>query len=191
MKHIHLGTPISKNAIHFTAALLLLASNRSFCAAWEGTDDFSAGISPANWNVYSHYVDQMDVTGTNGHASFVVPVPTNREENAFIVWRGTPTAAEDWVVEIRGHNSAFHPSCQLQLAAINYEAWTNNPSVVDGFVVSMANNSSGPGRFGTSWWHFPGGSTRRATNDTTSTDFSLRLAYRAASQTIEAWYDPT
>jgi hypothetical protein len=29
MKHLHLGTPILKNAIHFTAALLLIASGWS------------------------------------------------------------------------------------------------------------------------------------------------------------------
>ena len=134
-------------------------------------------------------VGQMTVVGTNGHASFIVTNSTATEQNAFIVWHGTPTAAEDWTADITGHNTAFHPSCQLQLAVVNTEVW--HSGAVDGFVVSMANHSSGFGRFGSSAWHYPGGYTPRASISTTSTDFKLRLVYHAATQTIEAWYAPT
>ena len=133
------------------------------------------------------FMGQMTVMATNGHASFIVTNSTTAEQNAFILWHGTPTAAEDWTAEITGHNSAFHPSCQLQLAVLNTEAW--NSGAVEGFVVSMMNKLS-VGTFGTSWWHDPDW-TPRVRLGTTSTDFKLRLVYHSTSQTIEAWYHPT
>lgn len=92
-------------------------------AAWEGTDDFSSGISATRWKEYQRNEGRMTVTGANGHASFLVPVSATTEQNAFIVWQGTPTVAEDWTAEILGHHTAFHPSCQLQFAVVNTEAW--------------------------------------------------------------------
>jgi len=155
---------------------------------WEGTDDFSSGFSAAKWQTFQRYAGQMTVAGTNGHASFLVPLSAASEQNAFIVWRGNPTAAEDWTAEILGHNTAFHPSCQLQFAAINTEAWRTG--AVHGFVAGMVNKTQ-ESLVGTSWWHYPEGWTSRVRTTTTSTLFRLRLVYHATTQTIEAWHDPT
>ena len=37
-------------------------------------------------------------TNNQTSASFTVPVSSASEQNAFIVWQGTPSAAEDWAV---------------------------------------------------------------------------------------------
>ena len=132
----------------------------------------------------------MTVAGANGHASFLVSASSTDEENAFIIWRKNPTVAEDWTVDITGHNSAFHGEwdCQLQLAVVNNEAY--KVGRVEAFVVGM-NNDDGISGVGTSWWHYPSGWTPRLRVGTTSTPFKLRLVYRSATQTIEAWHDPT
>src|ERR1017187_10599478 len=58
MKYLSVKTSISKKAIPFTALFLLLAANRCIGQSWAGTDDFSSGISAANWTVYNKYVGQ-------------------------------------------------------------------------------------------------------------------------------------
>ena len=88
-------------------------------ASWEGIDDFSSGISPINWTIVSPNTGQMSVAGANGHASFLVPASSTASQSAYIAWPGTPSAAEDWAVEITGHNSAgysLNGDSQLQLA---------------------------------------------------------------------------
>jgi hypothetical protein len=89
MKHLDLRTPIWKKTIHVTTLFVLLAASRCVGAAWEGTDDFSSGISTTNWLIRP-YLDagQMLVAGTNGHASFIVPISASVEQNAGIVWKG-------------------------------------------------------------------------------------------------------
>ena len=189
MKYLSVKTSVSKKAIPFAALVLLLAANRCIGQSWAGTDDFSSGISATNWMVQQMSHGQMIVVGTNGHASFIVPVLTNTDQSAYIAWRGTPTAAEDWAVDILGHNSALSPGCQLQLAVINTQTWTNDAAYA--FRVAMDSGYDGS-VFDTAWWFPPsGGSEKRASVGTTVTLFGLRLVYHAASQTIEAWYDPT
>ena len=188
MNHLSVKTPISKKAIPFTALFLLLAANRCLGQAWAGTDDFSLGISPSNWAISNNYVGQMIVVGTNGHASFLVPVSTGADQNAFIGWRGTPTAAEDWVVSITGHNFAPDGS-QLQLAVADKKSWDSG--VVYAFHMDMVNELSGS-VLRTGWWDAGSYPPYRTSVGTTSSNlFSLCFAYHAASQTIEAWYDPT
>src|SRR5438876_569003 len=75
-------TFISKKAIHLAALFLLLTASRSIGAAWQGSDDFSSGISPVNWTVQQTNQGQMSVVGTNGHVSFLVPNSTTNEQNA-------------------------------------------------------------------------------------------------------------
>jgi hypothetical protein len=100
-------------------AALLIAAFPAHAASWEGTHDFSSGISPIDWAVHQANAGQMTVEGANGHSSFLVPPSTTALQNAYLVSPGTPTAAEDWMVEITGHNAAgysLNGDSQLQLA---------------------------------------------------------------------------
>jgi hypothetical protein len=190
MKTLSVRTCISKKAIHLAALFLLLAANRSIGAAWQGGDGFSSGISPANWTVQQMSQGQMTVVGTNGHVSFLVPISTTAEQNAYIIWQGTPTAAEDWTVDIAGHNSAAYSvqgSSALQFAVVRTDH--AGPGNLEGYVVSKAQGSSGQG-FGATQW-INGNYISRTTAATTSVLFGLRLVYHSASQQIEAWYDPS
>jgi len=193
VEYLDLELSASKYLTRFIPLLLSGAASLCLAAAWEGTDDFASGISPANWTIVDRNEGQMTVAGAGGHASFLVPVSSRDTQNAFIAWRGTPTAAEDWTVEIRGHNSAFHGEwdCTLQLAVVNAEAYASGR--VDAFVVGMQNdtdNAHSPSGVGTSWWHYPSGWEPRTQVGIQSTDFRLRLVYEAAEQRIGAWYNP-
>ena len=107
MKHLDLRTPIRRKTIHVTTLFVILAANRFVAASWEGTDDFSSGIFTTNWLVRSCLDGgQMLVAGTNGHGSFLVPNSASVEQNAGLVWRGLPPAANDWTADILGHNIA-------------------------------------------------------------------------------------
>ena len=72
MKHPDIRTPNLKQAISFALLCFLLAADISLAAAWEGTDDFSSGISTNNWAFNHGNSGQVRVLGTNGHASFIV-----------------------------------------------------------------------------------------------------------------------
>ena len=178
----------SKKAVHVYALFLLFAANRSVGAVWQGTDDFSSGISPANWTIQRMSQGQMTVVGTNGHVSFLVPNSTTAEQNAYIIWQGQPTAAEDWVVEITGHNTASYStqgSSQLQFAVVDTASLG---SVLRGYRVSR--RLAADGSFSAGQW-IGSGSTTRADISATAVDFLLRLVYHSVSRQIESWYDPT
>src|SRR4051794_40740687 len=89
MKTLSVRTCILKKTLCITTLLLLLAAKRSDGAAWQGADDFSSGISPTNWTVQQMSQGQMTGVGTNSHVSFLVPISTTAEQNAYIIWHGT------------------------------------------------------------------------------------------------------
>ncbi len=169
---------------------LLLAANQCIGAGWAGADDFSSGISTTNWTIMQMSQGQMTVVGTNGHASYLVPISSTIEQNAYIIWHGTPTAAEDWMVDILGHNSAPYSSeggSALQLAVVDTASLN---SILEGYEVGRDNSPNYGSIFGTAHWN-GGGTTSRASVSSTVTNFGLRLVYHSASRQIEAWYDPT
>jgi hypothetical protein len=159
-------------------------------AAWEGTDDFSTGISTVEWTLYPYNRGQMLAAGVNGHVSYIVPISTADEQNAFILWNGTPAVSEDWTADISGHNSASwstNGSSQLQLGV------ANSADINRLYILTMARSGSGQG-FVTG--AYPPGSdpqegVRRQRVLITTTDFGLRLVHRGGIPGhIEAWYDP-
>jgi hypothetical protein len=178
---------ISPKAIHLAALFILIIANRSIGSGWQGSDDFSSGISSANWTVHNGQ-GQMTVVGTNGHVSYLVPISTAADQSGYIMWQGTPTAAQDWIVEITGHDSAgYSPdsSSQLQFAVFDTASLS---STVRGYRVSK--RSAADNSFSAAQW-LASGYTTTANVSSTSVDFLLRLVYHSSSQQIEAWYDPT
>ena len=176
-------------ATGLTPFFLLCTIHLCFSASWEGSDGFSSDISAANWTIYQTNNGQMTVVGTNGHASFLVPVSTANEQNAFIVWKGNPTAADTWTMDISGHNTANYlssGSSQLQLwvfSTASFIARTN----LQYFRILMAR----PGHFtSTSEFNTRDVSTGyRQWAPAPNADFAMRLLYISATGDIEAWYD--
>jgi hypothetical protein len=183
MRHLNLRTLILKKTLYFTNLFLLLAAERCPAAAWEGTDDFSSGISVTNWTVYDQYVGQMTVVVTNGHASFFVPVTTTSEQNAILIWKGQPTVTNDWIVEIKGHNSAdWSTNGSSQFQFVFYDAATLQTSL-RGYGFSMARGRHGSPipqvRVETSF-------AERTNTPAPSPDFAMRMLYSSTSRNIEA-----
>ncbi|MCX6907434.1 MAG: hypothetical protein NTY01_05270 [Verrucomicrobia bacterium] len=177
MKNLHPRTPNLKQAIAFTLLFILLAVGHCFAAAWEGTDDFSSGISTNNWRFNHNNSGEVRVLGTNGHASFIVPDVLAADTSEALLWHGNPTAAEDWNVEVTGHVSA--PSARIQLYALRTDTL-----LADGVYIVEMYRKAGRGFIVTL------GGTRRVIVDATNTLFSLRLLYRSNVARIEAWCDP-
>ena len=154
---------------------------------WEGTDDFASGIS-TNWTVHQKYYGSMTVEATNGHASFLVSPFANTEQNALLVWKGTPALNQDWTVQINGHNAAnwsANGASQLQLVAGDsnkgegyvIESYRGNSGV--GILTAMSQNSgAGPNTLRQAIW-------------VANTDFILRLIYNSTTGNISAWYNLT
>jgi hypothetical protein len=190
MKHPNRKNHISDKVVYAIPLFLLLVLNQCIGAGWAGTDDFSSGISTTNWAVQQMSHGQMTVAGTNSHASFLVPISTTNEQNAYIIWHGTPTAAENWMVDILGRNSAPYSSgggSALQLVVIDTASLS---SVLEGFVVTRNNSPIYGSIFGTTQVS-GSGYTGRTSVGSTVTNFGLRLVYHSASEQIEAWYDPS
>ena len=177
-----------KAIIPLVAALvtagLITPSQPCGAASWEGTDDFSTGIASAKWTTYQYSQGQMLAVGANGHVSYIVPISTTNEQQAIIAWNGTPTAAEDWTVDLSGHNTAnwsANGSSQLQL-------YVFDASATQGYRISMAGGWSGSATRMFTAGSSGAGQAAPATN----ADFGLRLVHRSgASGVIEAWYDST
>jgi formylglycine-generating enzyme required for sulfatase activity/N-acetylneuraminic acid mutarotase len=74
------------------------------------------------------------------------------------------------------------------LVTLDKEAWGSGQ--LYGFDVAMGQHSGGSS-FGTSWQSPAGETVRVSVPCTNNTLFDLRLIYKPASQTIEAYYDPT
>jgi hypothetical protein len=178
------------SAVVSLAVLSQAALQPCFGAPWAGSDDFSSGISPANWTIVQESQGQMTVVGTNGHASFLDSTSTTTaEQNAYIIWNGTPTAADDWTADITGHNSApfGDGGSMLQFAVVDTRSLASS---VVGYRIALRQNSTGP-NFNVVQWTADGLDPTRATIGTTTTDCGLRLVYHSASKQIEACYDPT
>ena len=154
---------------------MVLSAQPCSGAAWVGTDDFSSGISSVKWTTWQYIQGQMLAAGVNGHVSYITPISTTDEQSAAIFWNGTPTAADDWTVDISGHNTAnwsANGASQLQLIVTD---GTTNPV----YGISMANDS--PPVF-----HY-----HNQTAPATNANFGLRLVHRSgANGTFESWYDP-
>jgi hypothetical protein len=154
--------------------------------AWAGTDDFSSGIS-ANWTVYQQNQGQMLAVGTNQHLSFLVGGPATTEQNAEVVWNGTPAVSNDWTTDITGHNSASwsaNGASQLQLWLVN------SANTAMGYRIAMAGGSDESS--GYQFTTLAQSSGLRQNVPATNADFGLRLVHRGGvAGDIEAWYDPT
>jgi hypothetical protein len=169
------------------AAGLMTGLQPCFGQSWVGTDDFSSGIS-TNWTVYQQNQGQMLAVGTNQHLSFIVGVSSTAEQNANVVWNGTPAVANDWTMDITGHNSASwsaNGASQLQLWLVN------SANTATGYRIAMAGGSD----LTSSGYEFttltPTYGLRQDV-PATNADFGLRLVHRGGvAGDIEAWFDPT
>jgi len=185
MKTLNLRRCIWKKANCLAALFLLLAAGRSIGAGWQGCDDFSSGIATTNWPVQTTSQGQLVAVGANDHVSFLLPVSTSAEQNAYMIWQGTPTADEDWMVQIKGHNSVQQPTTgygTLQFAVLDTASLS---STVRGYHLSRRRGYDDV--VGVTQW-LNGTSPTRASAPATATDCLLRLVYHSATQTIEAWY---
>ena len=197
MKTLSLRTFITKNTHLLFALFLLLTANQSTGAGWAGTDDFSSAIcSSTNWTFLQQALGQMTIQVTNGHASFLDPTSTTDHLRAWMVWNGAPPVADGWMVDILGHNTVPHGNggSTLYLGVLDTEAWAGGSGQGSGqfyiFGVGMGQHSGGSS-FGTVL-HSPTSDTNPVVIPcTNNTPFGLRLLYKPASQTIEAYYDPT
>jgi hypothetical protein len=176
--------------IHFTSLLFLMVAGPGFGADWEGSDDFSSGVSSTRW-LMDHLPDDqvirhgnMIVTSAYGHASFRITESVTSEQQATLIWKKYPTAAESWVAEISGHNSANWSTSggsQLQLYLFDLGPAVENAPRAAGRI-SMARGWYGnPPQFNVG---------NLASAPAPSADFRLRLVYRATAKMIETWYDP-
>lgn len=107
-----------------------------------------------------------------------------------MVWNGKPTVVEGWMVDILGRNTVpdGDGGSVLYFGAFDTAAWENGE--LTGFGVGMGQNSSGS-KFGSFWLSNFSGTYPVVVPCTNNTFFGLRLVYYPASQTIQAWYDPT
>lgn len=193
MKHPSPRIYVPKNTVRTTSLFLLLAASQCIGAKWTGTDNFSSAIySSTNWTFTNQWLGQMTVQVTNGHASFLDSTNTIAHQRAGMIWNGKPTVAENWMVDIIGHNTVPNGDggSALYLVALDTEALANGG--FRGFGLGMGQHSTGS-LFGSVWiWASDGGSTNPVVVPcTNNTLFSLRLVYYSASKTIQAWYDPT
>ena len=177
MKHPGLRTPNLGQAISFALLCFLSAVDISLAAAWEGTDDFSSGISTNNWTFHNGNSGNVRALGTNGHATFIAPAMLAEDTSEALIWHGNPKATEDWNVEVTGHVSA--PSARLQLYALRTDTL-----LADGVYIVEMYRKAGRGFIVDLM------GTRRVIVDATNTLFSLRLRFRSTIGRIEAWCDP-
>ena len=157
-----------------------------FGAAWEGSDNFSSGIS-TNWTVQPNH-GSMTIQAANGHASYLVAPSASTEQNAYLLWKRNPTVSQDWTVQISGHNAANWSSSgasQFQLVAGDF-------SNGEAFVIECYRGNSGIKILTSMWQNLGAGpNTTRQTFLATNTDFNLRLTYSAVTGNIYAWYNLT
>jgi uncharacterized protein YjbI with pentapeptide repeats len=180
---------------------LFLTATAAFGAAWEGTDDFSTGISAGNWTTYQNYKGSMTVSGTNGHASFTVPISTTSQQQAIIIWKGTPPASNDWTAVCFGHNSADYlasgASAPFQLKfEVGNTANIYTSSYDDYYIMMNVGDYDPAGPFPAGEFQtrntISGVGHDRQLVQATNNDFGLRLVHRGGiGGVIEAWYDAT
>jgi PKD repeat protein len=157
-----------------------------FGQTWVGTDDFSSGIS-INWTVNQQHQGQMLAVGANEHVSFIVGVSATNEQNAEVIWNGTPAVSNDWTMEISGHNSASwstNGASQLQL-------WLASSPNKYRIAMAGGHNQSDGYEFDTESYSAQA-SVFRQSAPAPNADFGLRLVHSGGvAGVIEAWYDPT
>jgi len=197
MNHINLKIITWQMPLSIAALFFLLGADRCIGASWEGTDDFSSGISTNNWLIRPHVDGQMDVVGANGHASFIVPISTTAEQNAGIVWKGLPAATNDWTADVLGHNSAgWSANDRSEFKFMVLDLYQGIPVAGGEFAIRMslgATNANNPYPRDFRTVYYPGNiSTVRQIAQTTTTNFSLRFVHKGGlAGNIEAWYDST
>ena len=172
-----------------TAALL---AQPCFGAAWEGTDAFPSGLSTSNWTLYQNYQGQMVAVGVNGHVSFIDPISSTNREEAIIGWKGTPTAAEDWTVDILGHNNANWSATDVsKLALYAFDTASITTTNILQFGPWMQRWNPTPSCPYTACFKFFTHSDEDQWAPATNSTFGLRVVHRGGLQgTLEAWYDP-
>ncbi|MEI6365352.1 MAG: hypothetical protein WCO59_06685, partial [Actinomycetes bacterium] len=180
------------------SVFLLIATSRATAATWEGSDNFTSGVSGANWTQVQQIHGTAVSAGANGHASFLVSGPSSAEQEAWLLWNGHPTANTDWTLEFKGHNAANFSSAgasQFQLIVGDPRALTGGTPYSFTCEFSRGNSAGGTqasfqsGNFANGGASGAGGVINPST--LAVTDFLLRVIYRSISQRFEAWYDDT
>ena len=178
-------TASSLQVISVAAGLIITSLQPCGGQTWVGADDFSSGISAANWTTRQN-AGQMSLLGTNGHVSFIVPSSTVDEQSAYLLWNGTPRATDDWTMDIFGHNSALwssEGSSQLQLIVAD-TATLNTTNIIYWGVKVRRGDVNEKYPFTASFY---GSQAAQAP----SANFGLRVVHRGGiTGNIEAWYDP-
>jgi hypothetical protein len=159
-----------------------------------GVDDFSNGIDPTLWPVKGTKEGSMKVVGVNGHASFLVAGKSQGEQTAYIVWNGRPRANADWTAEVRGHNEAAYSTkggSHLTLSVADPRIVTTSRAGI----LHVGFGRGGGGWRGPEFQHKvspgPDEPKVRVPVPLGTTDFMLRINYRASTQQFEVSYDDT
>ena len=130
----------------------------------------------------------MAAIGAIGHVSYIVPISTNSEQNAGILWNGAPTAADDWTADFLGHNLASWSANGW--SSLKFRVLDTNAS--RSFLIEMNRGGVYPaGEFNSGQKIGVVDTNSRQTVPATNATFGLRLVHRGGvSGNIEAWYDP-
>lgn len=189
--NLRMTSPPLKTARSMVLACMLSAFTSSFAATWEGADNFTAGISGANWNQFQSVSGTMTVSGANGHASFLVPTSSTAEQQAWLLWNGRPSANTGWTLEFGGRNAAGYSvmgDSQFQLVVVDPRALTGGAGY--SFTCEFSRGLfSGPTQAEFQSGNFAAGNPSVVASSLGVTEFRLRILYRSASQTFEAWHD--
>ena len=159
-----------------------------------GVDDFSNGVDTTLWPVKKTHKGSMKVVGANGHASFLVAGKSQSEQTAYIVWNGRPRANADWTAEVRGHNEAAYSTkggSNLRLIVADPRVLTARVGGVCGVELNRGDEGWRNPEF--QHWVSPGPDEPkvRVPVPLGTTDFMLRITYRASTQQFELSYDDT
>ena len=133
----------------------------------------------------------MTVVGANGHASFSVPITTTAEQQATLIWKGRPTAGEDFTLEITGLNAAsFSTAGDSQLQLVVIDARVLSAGSPYSFTSEFTKgNFAGATKAQFQSGNFATGASTVAASTLAVTTVGLRVVYQRTSQTFQAWYD--
>jgi hypothetical protein len=157
-----------------------------------GSDGFSTGIDPVLWPVRVTNHGSMTITGFNGRVSFPVLSRSTGENNAYMVWAGRPTAQTDWSMEVTGHNSFNAPkgSASFQFFVSDARGLSGNRISDNSRAFSLEFTREGGTVASAMFEHWIGDNkTHSAWAPSSTTDFQLRVVYRANLKQFESWYD--
>lgn len=180
-----------KNCLALSLSIFCLPALNLRAASWEGSDNFAAGISPTLWTLNQQGIGAMTVVGANGHASFSVPITTTAEQQATLIWKGRPTAGEDFTLEITGLNTAsFSTAGDSQLQLVVIDARVLSAGSPYSFTSEFTKgNFAGATKAQFQSGNFATGASTVAASTLAVTTVGLRVVYQRTSQTFQAWYD--